>query len=57
MGAHSMMLNKEEIWTLVHYVNQFRFDDYGSFEEEETVVLDSSNATVPEADALSTEEL
>ena len=29
MGAHAMMIDKEEIWTLVHYVNKFRFDDYG----------------------------
>ena len=33
MGAHSMMLDKDEIWTLVHYVNKFRFDDYGDFEK------------------------
>lgn len=29
MGAHAMILDKEEMWTLVHYVNKFRFDDYG----------------------------
>jgi mono/diheme cytochrome c family protein len=57
MGAHSMMLNKEEIWTLVHYVNQFRFDDYGDFEAEETVVSDSLDADVSDADSLSTEGL
>lgn len=33
MGAHAMMIDKEEIWTLVHYVNKFRFDDYGDFEK------------------------
>lgn len=33
MGAHAMLLDKEEIWTLVHYVNKFRFDDYGDFEK------------------------
>ncbi|MDX1653290.1 MAG: cytochrome c [Brumimicrobium sp.] len=33
MGAHSMLLNKKEIWTLVHYVNKFRFEDYGKFNE------------------------
>lgn len=35
MGAHAMMLDKEEIWTLVHYVNKFRFDDYGKTDNEE----------------------
>lgn len=34
MGAHSMMIDKKEIWTLVHYVNKFRFDDYGDFSED-----------------------
>lgn len=29
MGAHSLMLNKKEIWTLVHYVRQFQFPGYG----------------------------
>ncbi|SFT82011.1 Cytochrome c, mono-and diheme variants [Lishizhenia tianjinensis] len=28
MGAHASLLNNEQIWTLVHYVNKFRFDDY-----------------------------
>jgi cytochrome c553 len=30
MGAHAMILDKQEMWTLVHYVNKFRFDDYGN---------------------------
>jgi hypothetical protein len=29
MGAHAMLLNKEEIWTLVHYVRKFQNSDYG----------------------------
>lgn len=33
MGAHAMMLDKDEIWTLVHYVNKFRFDDYGDLDK------------------------
>lgn len=41
MGAHSMLLNKEEIWTLVHYVNKFRFDDYGDKLGAEIVSADS----------------
>lgn len=47
MGAHSMMLDKEEIWTLVHYVNQFRFDDYGNFDVSEE---DNSDENTSETD-------
>ncbi len=32
MGAHSSLLNKKEIWTLVHYVRQFQNKDYGKFD-------------------------
>lgn len=28
MGAHANLLTKKDIWTLVHYVNHFRFDNY-----------------------------
>lgn len=28
MGAHASLVNNKEIWTLVHYVNQFRKPDY-----------------------------
>ncbi len=31
MGAHSSMLDKKEIWTLVHYVRKFQDDNYGKF--------------------------
>ncbi|MBW7868394.1 MAG: cytochrome c [Brumimicrobium sp.] len=30
MGAHAMQLNNKEIWTLVHYINKFRIDNYGT---------------------------
>jgi mono/diheme cytochrome c family protein len=33
MGAHSPLLNKKEIWTLVHYVRQFQVPNYGKFDE------------------------
>lgn len=33
MGAHGSLLNKKEIWTLVHYVRQFQRDGYGKFED------------------------
>ena len=29
MGSHASILNKKEIWTLVHYVRQFQDEDYG----------------------------
>ncbi|MBB79081.1 MAG: hypothetical protein CL844_08790 [Crocinitomicaceae bacterium] len=32
MGAHSSLLNKKEIWTLVHYVRKFQDPDYGNFD-------------------------
>jgi mono/diheme cytochrome c family protein len=32
MGAHSSLLNKKEIWTLVHYVKKFQDAEYGKFD-------------------------
>lgn len=32
MGSHAPMLNKKEIWTLVHYVRHFQDDNYGKFD-------------------------
>ncbi len=32
MGSHGSILNKKEIWTLVHYVRQFQNKDYGKFD-------------------------
>lgn len=29
MGAHGPILNKKEIWTLVHYIRKFQYADYG----------------------------
>jgi mono/diheme cytochrome c family protein len=52
MGAHSMLLNKKEIWTLVHYVNKFRFDDYGNFDAEEAPVSDSLSNSEEVSDSL-----
>jgi len=31
MGAHASMLNKKEIWTLVHYIRKFQNASYGTF--------------------------
>lgn len=30
MGAHRSILNKKEIWTLVHYIRRFQDKDYGT---------------------------
>ena len=32
MGSHRSLLNKKEIWTLVHYVNRFQDPNYGKFD-------------------------
>jgi hypothetical protein len=32
MGAHASLLNKKEIWTLVHYVRRFQDAKYGTFD-------------------------
>jgi mono/diheme cytochrome c family protein len=32
MGSHGSLINKKEIWTLVHYVRQFQNKDYGKFD-------------------------
>lgn len=31
MGAHNSLLNKREIWTLVHYINKLKDSNYGTF--------------------------
>ena len=38
MGAHGSLLNKKEIWTLVHYVRQFQREGYGKFEDVAEVI-------------------
>jgi mono/diheme cytochrome c family protein len=40
MGAHGSLLNKKEIWTLVHYVRQFQREGYGKFEDVAEVTED-----------------
>ncbi len=32
MGAHNSLLNKKEIWTLVHYIRKFQDKNYGTFD-------------------------
>lgn len=42
MGAHASMVNKKEIWTLVHYVRKFQDDSYGKFEAAAPEAADST---------------
>ncbi|RFC55778.1 c-type cytochrome [Brumimicrobium aurantiacum] len=47
MGAHAPLLNKKEIWTVVHYINKLRFEDYGAatpqkVETDTTVVVEDT---------------
>jgi mono/diheme cytochrome c family protein len=32
MGSHASLLNKKEIWTLVHYIRKFQNASYGTFD-------------------------
>ena len=45
MGAHSSILNKKEIWTLVHYVKKFQNADYGKFYASGASVATAQPAT------------
>lgn len=42
MGGHSSILNKNEIWTLVHYVRKFQDSNYGNSEVEVALVADTT---------------
>lgn len=46
MGAHASLLNKKEIWTLVHYIRQFQNPDYGKFNADGSA---SASATVSDS--------
>ncbi len=41
MGSHASIINKKEIWTLVHYIRKFQDANYGKFGEA-AVVADSA---------------
>jgi hypothetical protein len=43
MGAHSSILNKKEIWTLVHYVKKFQNADYGKFDENGAIAVSATS--------------
>jgi mono/diheme cytochrome c family protein len=44
MGAHSSLINKKEIWTLVHYIRKFQDETYGSFEEVAAIATGDSTS-------------
>jgi len=52
MGAHASILNKKEIWSLVHYIRRIQNADYGKFEplQEETVLSQASVETSESVD-------
>lgn len=39
MGAHASILNKKEIWTLVHYIRKFQNPDYGTANAAPTMAV------------------
>lgn len=45
MGAHASQLNKQEIWSLVHYVRKFQNPDYDKAAMESVVVKKGKTAT------------
>jgi mono/diheme cytochrome c family protein len=34
MGSHASLVNKREIWTLVHYIKRFQDPNYGKFDDK-----------------------
>ena len=44
MGAHNSLLNKKEIWTLVHYVRQFQDASYGKFDANGLLVSSATKS-------------
>ncbi|MFM7661189.1 MAG: c-type cytochrome [Bacteroidota bacterium] len=41
MGAHGSMLDKKEIWTLIHYVRKLQDKDYGSVKDGKVVGINA----------------
>lgn len=39
MGAHRSLLNKKEIWTVIHYVRSLQSPDYGKFDANGTAAV------------------
>jgi len=49
MGSHASLLNKKEIWTVVHYIRKFQDEKYGTFDEKG---MSLSAATPAKSDSL-----
>ncbi|MFM7667312.1 MAG: c-type cytochrome [Bacteroidota bacterium] len=43
MGAHGSMLDKKEIWTLVHYVRKLQNKDYGTVKDGKVVGINAGS--------------
>jgi mono/diheme cytochrome c family protein len=58
MGSHRSILNKKEIWTIVHYINKLTDKNYGDAGAEMDMedAADADSVTVVVADALINEE-
>jgi hypothetical protein len=39
MGAHRSLLNKKEIWTVIHYIRTLQSADYGKFNANGTAAV------------------
>lgn len=51
MGAHRSIINKKEIWTLVHYIKRFQDEDYGTGKVAEASSEDATETEeTPDAD-------
>ncbi len=45
MGAHASLVNKKEIWTLVHYIRKFQNAEYGTFSADGIAAVVSKDTT------------
>jgi hypothetical protein len=45
MGSHASMVNKKEIWTLVHYIRKFQNAAYGTFDANGLSAVSNSSDT------------
>lgn len=46
MGSHASLVNKKEIWTLVHYIRKFQNADYGTFSADGMAVQAKDSVAV-----------
>lgn len=48
MGAHNSLVNKKEIWTLIHYIRKFQDKDYGATTVIPTIEVDENGNPLEE---------